>query len=116
MPIRLKRVYENAKPADGFRILVERLWPRGVSKADAKVDLWQKEAAPSSELRRWFDHDAEKWPEFKRRYWAELAGNEAALAPIRENIAAGPVTFVFASRETEFNNAVALKEYLERES
>lgn len=114
MPIALKRAYEATSREDGCRILVERLWPRGVSKQKARIDLWAKEAAPSSELRRWFAHDPDKWTEFKRRYAEELAANEPALAPIREQLGAGPVTFVFASRELRFNNAVALKEYLER--
>ena len=114
MPIALKRAYEAPSRKDGCRILVERLWPRGVSKQDAKIDLWAKEAAPSSELRRWFDHDPDKWTVFKRRYAKELAAHEDALEPIREQLKAGPVTFVFAARELEFNNAVALKEYLER--
>lgn len=114
MPIALKRAYEGAAGSDGCRILVERLWPRGVSKEDAKIDLWAKEAAPTSELRRWFDHDPDKWLEFKRRYFEELRGREDALQPIRERLAVGPVTFVFASRESRFNNAVALKEYLEQ--
>jgi len=114
VPIVLKRAYEAPTRSDGCRVLVERLWPRGLSKADARVDLWAKEAAPSTELRRWFDHDPDKWKEFKRRYFAELRGRKAALEPIRERLAEDRVTFVFGSRELEFNNAVALKEYLER--
>ena len=115
MAIRLKRVYDEPARSDGCRILVERLWPRGLSKQAARVDLWPKEAAPSPELRRWFDHDPEKWPEFRRRYFRELRARAAVLEPLREQLAAGPVTFVFASREERFNNAVALKEYLERQ-
>jgi len=111
--IRLKRVYDEPARSDGCRILVERLWPRGLSKQAARVDLWPKDAAPSPELRRWFDHDPEKWPEFRRRYFRELRARDSDLAPLRERLAAGPVTFVFASREERFNNAVALKEYLE---
>ena len=114
MSIALKRAYEAPSRSDGCRILVERLWPRGVSKTDARIDLWAKDAAPSTELRRWFAHDPDKWKEFKRRYRAELRAHKAALEPIREQIAQGPVTFVFSSRELDFNNAVALKEYLER--
>jgi uncharacterized protein YeaO (DUF488 family) len=114
LPIALKRVYETPSQTDGCRILVERLWPRGLSKQDARVDLWPKEAAPSTELRRWFDHDPEKWPEFKRRYFEELRARPESLDPILERVGAGRVTFVFASRETRFNNAVALKEYVER--
>jgi uncharacterized protein YeaO (DUF488 family) len=110
--IRLKRVYETPAEADGCRILVERLWPRGLSKQVARVDLWCKDVAPSPELRRWFDHDPDKWSEFKRRYRRELRGRGEALDAIRERVAAGPVTFVFASREERFNNAVALAEHL----
>ncbi len=116
MAISLKRAYEKPSRSDGCRILVERLWPRGVSKQDAKIDLWPKQAAPSTELRRWFDHDPDKWQEFKRRYFDELQAREESLEPIRERVRAGRVTFVFGSRETRFNNAVALKEYLERAS
>lgn len=89
------------------------MWPRGVSKEAAQVDLWIKDVAPSAELRRWFNHEPEKWEEFQRRYRAELQENDAALEPIRERVSTGPVTFVYASREMQFNNAVALKAYLE---
>jgi uncharacterized protein YeaO (DUF488 family) len=115
MGIRLKRAYDHAASSDGCRILVERLWPRGVAKADARIDLWAKEAAPSTELRKWFAHDADKWPEFRRRYFAELRAHEQALEPIRERLRAGPVTFVFGSREERHNNAVALAEFLRGE-
>jgi uncharacterized protein YeaO (DUF488 family) len=114
MRISLKRVYEPPATSDGFRILVERLWPRGLSKRDAKIDLWAKDAAPSAELRRWFDHRPDRWPEFKLRYVRELESRRDALQPILERAREGHLTFVFASRETRFNNAVALKEYLER--
>jgi uncharacterized protein YeaO (DUF488 family) len=114
MSISLKRAYEAPSRSDGFRILVERLWPRGLSKQDAKIDLWPKGAAPSTELRRWFNHEPDKWAEFKRRYFKELGTRQESLEPILEHVRAGPVTFVFASRESRFNNAVALKEYVER--
>ena len=114
MSISLKRAYEEPSRSDGCRILVERLWPRGVSKQDARIDLWPKEAAPSAELRRWFNHEPDKWKEFKRRYFEELRTRQESLEPIVERVRAGQVTFVFASRETQFNNAVALKEYVER--
>lgn len=114
MSISLKRAYEAPLGSDGCRILVERLWPRGLSKQKAKIDLWPKEAAPSAELRRWFQHDPDKWAEFKRRYFKELRSRKESLEPILERVRAGRVTFVFASRETRFNNAVALKEYVER--
>ncbi len=114
MSISLKRAYETPSPSDGCRILVERLWPRGLAKQDAKIDLWPKEAAPSTELRSWFNHEPDKWAEFKRRYVKELAARRESLEPILERVRAGRVTFVFASRESQFNNAVALKEYVER--
>jgi len=114
MQIALKRVYEASSSSEGTRILVERLWPRGVSKQKAKIDLWSKETAPSTELRRWFNHDPDRWAEFKRRYFKELRTRGEALEPILERIGAGPVTFVFSSQESRFNNAVALKEYVER--
>ena len=114
MPISLKRVYEPPSNADGLRILVERLWPRGLSKGAAKIDWWLREAAPSTELRKWFGHKPEKWPEFKRRYFKELNSHREILMPIRERMRRGRVTFVFAAKEERFNNAVALKEYLER--
>jgi uncharacterized protein YeaO (DUF488 family) len=112
--IRLKRAYEEAAPEDGQRFLVERLWPRGVRKADLRLDGWHKEVAPSPELRRWFGHDPKKWPEFKRRYFGELREHEEALAPLQAAIDRGPVTLVYGSRDTEHNAAVALREYLER--
>ncbi len=114
MSISLKRAYETPSRSDGCRILVERLWPRGLSKQDAKIDLWPKEAAPSTELRSWFNHEPDKWAEFKRRYFKELRARRESLEPILERVRAGRVTFVFASRESRFNNAVALKEYAER--
>ena len=114
-PIRLKRAYEDAAPDDGQRFLVERLWPRGVRKAALPLDGWLKSAAPSPGLRKWFGHDPEKWAEFRRRYFAELKQHEAALAPLREAIRAGPVTLVYGSRDTEHNAAVALRDFLSRE-
>jgi len=115
MSILLKRAYEPPSRSDGCRILVERLWPRGLSKQRVKIDLWAKEAAPSAVLRRWFNHDPAKWTEFKRRYVRELRAHPAAWEPILERLRAGRVTFVFASRESRHNNAVALKAFLERE-
>jgi uncharacterized protein YeaO (DUF488 family) len=112
--ISLKRAYEKPSPSDGCRILVERLWPRGLAKQDVKIDLWPKEAAPSTELRRWFNHEPDKWAEFKRRYVRELGARRESLEPMLERVRGGRVTFVFASRESQFNNAVALKEYVER--
>jgi uncharacterized protein YeaO (DUF488 family) len=112
--IHLKRAYEEPSPSDGSRILVERLWPRGLSKERAKVDAWLKEVAPSQELRRWYGHDVAKWQEFKKRYRAELAANKDAVAELRRRIGAGTVTFVYAARDEEHNSALVLKEYLGR--
>ncbi|HET7599348.1 MAG TPA: DUF488 domain-containing protein [Gemmatimonadales bacterium] len=114
--VRLKRAYEPASTGDGRRFLVERLWPRGVRKADLRLDAWLKDVAPSPGLRRWFGHDPAKWADFRRRYFAELRANEPALAPIREAVRAGPVTLVYGARDTEHNAAVALREYLAKTS
>jgi uncharacterized protein YeaO (DUF488 family) len=112
--IRLKRVYEEEAADDGTRFLVERLWPRGVKKESLHIDGWLKEAGPSTELRKWFSHDPAKWAEFRRRYFAELDHNTEAWAPIREAARRGKVTLLYSSHDGEHNNAVALKEYVER--
>jgi uncharacterized protein YeaO (DUF488 family) len=114
--IRLKRAYEEPSGDDGTRILVERLWPRGVSKNQAAIDLWLKEVAPSTELRKWYGHDPDKWEEFRRRYRAELDDKGEVLDDLRRRLRGGPVTFVFAARDEEHNSALLLKEYLERGS
>jgi uncharacterized protein YeaO (DUF488 family) len=114
MTIKLKRVYEEPETSDGIRILVERLWPRGLSKEKAKVDIWLKDGAPSTELRKWFSHDPEKWEEFKKRYYNELLQKERLLKDALEDILKENIAFVYASKEEEFNNAVALKEYVEK--
>jgi uncharacterized protein YeaO (DUF488 family) len=111
-PVSLKRAYEAPAPEDGRRFLVERLWPRGIRKSELRLDAWLKDVAPSPELRRWFGHDPEKWPEFRRRYFAELRSRDAALGPLREASRTGPVTLVYGARDTEHNSAVALREYL----
>jgi len=113
MDIRLKRAYEPSKKDDGFRVLVDRLWPRGVSKSSARIDLWLKEIAPSAALRKWFGHDPLKWDAFRARYFRELQKNPKAVAQLNEIIRNGPVTLLFAAKDQEHNNAVALKEYLE---
>lgn len=115
MPHALHIKRASAAPArgDGKRILVDRLWPRGKTKVELKLDAWLRDVAPSTELRQWFDHDPEKWPEFRKRYFAELRKNPA-LAGLRELVAAGTVTLVFNASETRYNNAVALHEYLQR--
>lgn len=111
--IRIKRVYEEAEEVDGCRILVDRLWARGLSKEKAKVDIWIKEIAPSTELRRWYGHDPNKWTEFKRRYNAELLANPENVEAILEEVQKGIVTFLYSSKEEQLNNAVVLKEYIE---
>ena len=115
MTISLKRAYETPSPADGRRVLVERLWPRGLSKEKAAVDVWFKEVAPSTELRRWFGHDPAKWEEFRRRYREELRERPEELQSLRSLVEAGPVTFVYGSRDQEHNAATVLKELLESE-
>ncbi len=110
--IGLKRAYEKPAPEDGTRLLVERLWPRGVKKTDLRLDAWVKDAAPSDALRRWFAHDPRKWPEFRRRYFAELHSHPEALHEIRTAARHGRVTLIYSAHDTEHNNAVALKDYL----
>jgi uncharacterized protein YeaO (DUF488 family) len=109
----LKRAYEAAAPDDGARILVERLWPRGVSKEKAALSLWLKDIAPSDGLRRWYSHDIARWPEFRRRYTAELNNNAAALTLLRQRMAQGRITLIYAARDTEHNSAAVLRDYLE---
>jgi uncharacterized protein YeaO (DUF488 family) len=111
--IQFKRAYEPPAPDDGCRILVDRLWPRAVSKDAAQIDLWLKELAPSAELRKWFGHDPCKWAEFRMRYFRELDERPDAVAQLRAIIRKGPVTLVYGARDQEHNDAVALKEYLE---
>jgi len=116
--ITLKRVYDEPEPGDGTRVLVDRLWPRGLSKERAHVDLWLKEIAPSSQLRTWFGHDPEKFAEFRRRYEAELASEtgQVALTKLRDLAKQKPVTLVFAAHDTEHANAVVLRDLLLRGS
>jgi len=110
--IQVKRVYDKPSPADGYRVLVDRLWPRGLRKQDAGINLWLKDVGPSAELRRWFAHAPERWDEFRRRYAAELAGKGRAVDVLREKSGSGKLTLVFAAKDAEHNNAVALMEYL----
>jgi uncharacterized protein YeaO (DUF488 family) len=112
--IRLKRAYEKAAPDDGLRVLVERLWPRGLNKEHASVGLWMKDVAPSAELRRWFNHDPAKWNEFQRRYRAELLHKKDVVEELWEKCRGGTVTFVYAARDEQHNGALVLKDYLER--
>lgn len=111
--IKLKRVYDPVAAADGTRFLVERLWPRGVKKTALHVHAWLKEVAPSSALRRWFGHDPEKWSEFRRRYFHELSASAGALDAVLKVARRGRVTLVYSSHDTEHNNAVALKDYVD---
>lgn len=111
--LRLKRAYEPAERGDGQRVLVDRIWPRGVSKAEAHIDLWLKEVAPSTALRKWFGHKPERWEGFRARYREELKANPA-VAELRQVMAAGPVTLVYGAKDEQHNQAVVLAEYLER--
>lgn len=110
--IKLKRAYEPPARGDGTRVLVDRIWPRGVSKGAAALDHWLKEVAPSTELRRWFGHDPARWTEFRRRYRSELAQHPEALAGLRRLARGGPLTLVYGARDTEHNEAVVLRELL----
>ena len=110
--LRIKRVYEPVEDGDGQRVLVDGIWPRGMTKQAAALDLWLKEIAPSPGLRKWFGHDPQRWPEFQRRYRAELAENEPAVAQLRALLKAGPVTLLYGARDVEHNQAVALRDYL----
>jgi len=111
--IKLKRAYDPPSKSDGLRILVERLWPRGVTKEKAKVDLWLKEIAPSAELRNWYKHDLSKWEEFQRRYRDELVKKGEMIKEIEQMADKGPVSFVYAARDENHNSALVLKNYIE---
>jgi uncharacterized protein YeaO (DUF488 family) len=111
--IQLKRVYDKAAPEDGKRFLVERLWPRGIEKSALRIDAWLKDVGPSTSLRKWFGHDPKRWAEFRRRYFHELKKNAEACKPIQRAAERGRVTLVYSSHDTERNNAVALREFLE---
>jgi uncharacterized protein YeaO (DUF488 family) len=112
MKLAIKRVYEEPDKDDGTRILIDRLWPRGLSKEKAHVDLWLKEIAPSTELRKWFAHDPAKWTEFKTRYRAELKHNSEQLAVLKQAIAKGPVTLLYGAKDEQRNDAIVLQELL----
>ena len=112
--IKVERIYNNHKGNNSsFRILVDRLWPRGLSKDKVKLDLWLKDIAPSNSLRKWFSHDQTKWNEFKVRYFKELDKNNELVNTILDKLNEGPITLLYGTKEEKFNNAVALKEYLE---
>ena len=110
--VRLKRVYDKPARADGFRVLVDRLWPRGLTKDAARLDVWLRDVAPSTELRKWYGHEREKWPEFRRRYRAELRTHREQLEDLRLRATKETVTLLYASREADINHAVVLKELL----
>jgi uncharacterized protein YeaO (DUF488 family) len=112
MRIRTKRVYDKPDPSDGRRILIDRLWPRGLSKTIARIDFWAKAVAPSNELRRWYRHDPAKWGEFQRRYFAELDANPRGLDDLRSHLSGRTVTLLYGSKEARLNNATALRLYL----
>lgn len=114
MSVRIKRAYEAAEPSDGYRVLVDRIWPRGVSREDARLDEWARELAPSSELRKWFGHDPERFVEFRRRYLAELRQESEKVAELRRRALRETVTLVYGARDTEHNDAVVLAELLRR--
>lgn len=113
--IAIKRVYDEPTEADGVRILVERLWPRGLRKSEARIDVWLKDIAPSTALRQWYAHDVERWPEFKRRYEAELRKNPDAVRTLTEYCKPGrTTTFVYAAHDEEHNSAIALRDFMRR--
>jgi uncharacterized protein YeaO (DUF488 family) len=112
--IKIKRVYDPESPDDGKRILIDRLWPRGIKKEEIKIDEWLKDIAPSNELRKWYSHDPSKWKEFKKRYYGELKDKAEVIERLRKEARKGTVTFLFSSKEPALNNAAALKELVGR--
>ncbi len=112
MTVKIKRVYEKPDKEDGIRILVDRLWPRGLTKEKAGADLWLKDIAPSTQLRKWFRHDPEKWNEFKKRYLSELQENKDQVAQLLEQIKKHPVTLLYGAKDEKHNEALVLKSYL----
>ena len=113
MTLRIKRIYEPPAAQDGTRILVDRLWPRGVSREEAHVHAWLKEIAPSAELRRWFGHDPDKWDAFRRRYLEELESNPAAVEEFKRQIGQSTATLLYGARDTEHNNALVLRDFID---
>jgi uncharacterized protein YeaO (DUF488 family) len=113
MDIRTKRIYDEPEPGDGTRVLVDRLWPRGVSKDDAQLDEWLQAVAPSTELREWYDHDIERWDEFRERYRSELEETEDGIDQLLGFASSGTLTLLYAAKDREHNNAVVLKQYLD---
>ena len=113
MKLKIKRVYETPSTEDGERILVDRLWPRGLTKEKAGIDIWLKEISPTTELRKWFGHDPVKWKEFQKRYCKELVENKEAVNILKDHIKNGTVSFVYGAKDEEHNEALVLKEWLE---
>lgn len=113
MKIQAKRVYDPPAREDGYRVLVDRIWPRGLGKDQAKIDLWLKEIAPSTSLRRWFKHDPDKWHEFEKRYFQELAGHAELVDQLKKRAKSSRLTLLYAAKNTQCNNAVALMSFLE---
>jgi uncharacterized protein YeaO (DUF488 family) len=114
MNIKIKRVYEQPDEKDGVRILVDRLWPRGLTKEKASVDLWLKEIAPSTELRKWFAHDPDKWKSFRGRYQTEIKHNDGLIKVLKEKAREGTITLIYGARDQKHNEALVLKQFLER--
>jgi uncharacterized protein YeaO (DUF488 family) len=112
--VKIKRVYELPEKSDGMRVLVDRLWPRGIKKEDARFDLWLKDIAPSAELRKWFSHDPSKWQEFRTRYKKELKDKPGMMEDLKKVARKGTVTLLFAAKDADRNNAVVLKEMIEK--
>jgi uncharacterized protein YeaO (DUF488 family) len=112
MDIQIKRAYDDPDPSDGYRVLVDRIWPRGRSKEALRIDQWARDLAPSNELRKWFGHDPQKWDEFRRRYFQELDGRKDDLSSLYKQAAAGRLTLVYGARDEQHSNAAALRQYL----
>ncbi|MEO8824110.1 MAG: DUF488 domain-containing protein [Ginsengibacter sp.] len=112
MKLNLKRIYEPPEKEDGFRILVDRLWPRGFTKEKAALDLWLKEIAPSTELRKWFNHDPDKWKDFQKKYQAELKENKEAVSTIKDHLKNGTVTLLYGAKDEVHNEALVIKDYV----
>ncbi|OLL30351.1 hypothetical protein BTH42_17270 [Burkholderia sp. SRS-W-2-2016] len=112
--VQIKRIYEPASPQDGARVLVDRVWPRGIRKERAGLTLWLKEIAPSTKLRQWFNHDPERWEQFQREYRRELDANDEAVSRLRALCEEGPVTLVYGARDEEHNQAVVLQQYVQK--
>lgn len=112
--VKIKRVYDPLSSEDGIRILIDRLWPRGIKKEEAKIDEWMKEIAPTTDLRKWFSHDPAKWPEFRKRYITELKNKSELFERLRSEAKKGTITLLFAAKDAEHSNAVILKEVIEK--